>query len=94
MADSLKKSIILTLAYTNTDFTRRMTIEGVATSMTVREIEDRAIAVNESLAAGTDGGLADFFLSDDYDPEESPVIGKLKEISALRVETILETPIF
>lgn len=90
-----EKSAILTLGYTNTDFTRKLTISGVADSFSFNTIEQRAIAVNESLAAGTAGGLEDFFLADDYDDSDPQNIkGKLNRITNLRVETITETKIF
>ena len=87
-------SVELTLGYTNTDFTRPFSIGGVSASA-LSGIVDNVKAVNASLTAGTDGGLADFFLADDYDASDTDnVIGKLNAITAVKSISVAEDVIF
>ena len=82
---SQEYSIKLTLGYEGTDFERLVTVSGVdsidAATETVRA---KAQAVNESLAGGTDGGLADFFRADDFDAQEQ--IGNLSAIKQVVID--------
>lgn len=82
--DDVTNELILELAYTNTDWTRTFIISNVSQEE-AQGAEARAIAVNESLAAGTDDGLSDFFHSDDYDAGDMEhIIGKLEKIVRMR----------
>ena len=73
-------TIKLTCGYEDTDFTRVVTISDVdSTAAAVETVRAKVQAVNTSLAGGTDGGLSDFFRSDDYDASEG--VGALKEIT-------------
>lgn len=79
-------SATVTLAYNNTDFTRKYTIEGLSAAV----MEDDGItsavqAINASLAGGTSDGLDTFFLADDYDANEG--IGTLKEIIDVQINS-------
>ena len=76
-------------AYKGTDFTRDYTIDGIS-SAAYSNIKQKILAINESLAASTDGGLADFFLADDYDGTN----GKLEKIISATAKTVEETYIF
>ena len=91
MAD--KNSVILTLGYTNTDFTRQFKIDNVDAGA-FSSVKDNVLAVNASLLAGTDDGLAQFFLSDDYDATDSEnVIGKFNGIVDATIVEQTITPI-
>lgn len=81
-------SVTLTTSYNGTDFTRKYKLDDLTTG-SLSGIKDKILAVNGSLAGGTDGGLADFFVSDDFDGTN----GKLKAISAATIESITETEI-
>ena len=83
-------SIKLTLGYEGTDFTRNMTISGVADSL-VSGVKTRIKAVNASIAGGTDDGLTDFFRAEDYDSTQG--IGTFTGITAAVVTTTETTHI-
>ena len=83
-------SIKLTFGYEGTDFTRNLTIGGVADSV-IPGVKTKVKAVNASIAGGTDDGLADFFRSDDYDSDEG--IGTFTGITAATVVTTETTHI-
>ena len=85
----IKRKVNMKFAYTGTDFTRQYTIDGIS-SVGLSGIQSNIEAVNASLAASTDGGLADFFLADDYDGTN----GKLKKIADATIETTETTYIF
>lgn len=86
MADQ-KNYVKATLGYTGTDFTRAYKFENVPTSALV-DVKDVALAINASLAAGTDGGMKDFFRSNDYDASDPQnIIGQLDRIVALQSYT-------
>lgn len=59
-------SLNMKFAYHNTEQTRSYKFDGIADSL-VAGIKDKIIAVNNSLAGGTAGGLSSFFVSDDGD---------------------------
>lgn len=86
----MSNSIKLGLGYTNTDSTRQVTIGDVADSICAAPatVKSKIQAINASLAAGTDGGLSDFFRSDDYDAAES--IGSFNQIKSA---TIVESEV-
>lgn len=93
MAD-IVNNVTLTLGYTGTDFERNYRFAGVSAAY-LNSIEQAATAVNESLTAGTDGGLKEFFRADDYDDSDSSdIIGELEKIKKIRIESIQETVIF
>lgn len=67
----------LTFGYKDTDFSRVYAFE-VDDSVSSADIVNAIKSVNSSLKGGTDGGLTNFFLSDDYDSDEG--IGTFKGI--------------
>lgn len=90
MAD-VYNSATMTMAYKNTDFTRTYTFSGISAA-SLSGIESAIVAVNTSLAAGTDDGLSDFFRADDYDSANN--IGQLSKISKVKIESVEEVYIF
>lgn len=91
MAD--KRSVTLTLGFTNTDFTRKYKITDVDASA-LSTISTKVNAINASLAGGTDGGLADVFRADDYDASNAQnPIGKFNRIVAAQSDVVSETAI-
>lgn len=62
MADSIQ----LTFGYEYSDLERTYEFD-IAESLSSADIKARVLAVNASLAASTDGGLAEFFKSDEGD---------------------------
>jgi len=82
-------SIQMKFGYTGTDFTRDYTLEGISAAA-LNNAQSKILAINESLAASTDGGLADFFLADDFDGTN----GKFKEILSATARVVEETYIF
>lgn len=89
----MANSVIITLGFSGTDFTRDLKFDNVPDAA-LADIVTNAKAVNASLAGGTDDGLADFFISDDYDATDSNnVIGKFNRIVAVSSDAISETVI-
>lgn len=87
------KNATFTFGYSNTDFTRKYKFEGVSTANSA--IKAGILALNASLAAGTDGGLKDFFRADDYDASDSEnIVGQFTGIVAAQVDAVEETTIF
>lgn len=83
MADN---SITLTLGFEDTDFTRQLKFENLPdTALVVNTLKSRILAVNESLSAGTAGGLSTFFLSDEGDNFIGIVAAKTDSVT----ETVL-----
>ena len=83
MAD-INNSVIFTLGYANTDFTRKYTFGGLSAAV-LDEVKTNILAVNASLEGGTDGGLSAFFLSDTGD--------NFNRIVAAQCETVETTDI-
>lgn len=89
-----KNKLTMVLGYTGTDFTRNFIIDGIANA-DLPQIESKMIAVNASLAGGTDGGLKEFFRADDYDASDPQnIVGELRNIKSARLESTTETVIF
>ena len=78
MSNTLK----LELGYEGTDFTRKMNITNV-TNEDCTTAKTRIKALNASIAGGTDGGLANFLRSDDFDATEG--IGTFSGVTAASV---------
>ena len=78
MSNTLK----MTLGYEGTDFTRNFNISNVSNENAVTA-KTKIKALNASIAGGTDGGLANFLRSDDYDSEEG--IGTFKGVTAAQI---------
>lgn len=57
-------SVKLTLGYSNSEQNRQLTFSDVAESL-IPDVKDNIIAINDSIEAGTDGGLTSFFKDDD-----------------------------
>lgn len=90
----VKNSVTLTLGYSNTEFTRKWKIDGISDS-DYANVKSKILAVNASLAAGTDDGLSDFFRSDDYDDSDSNnIVGKFTGIVAAQGESYQEQILF
>lgn len=85
------QSVTLTYKYKNTPFKRTMAIDNVSMSA-IELVDEKILAINQSLASGTAGGLSTFFISDDYDAAQS--IGALEKISEAKIEITTETYIF
>lgn len=86
---SESRSIELTFGYNGTDFTRNYTIDGISAAA-LSSAKSKILAINESLAASTDGGLSDFFLADDFDGSN----GKFNRIISATARVVEETYIF
>ncbi|MBQ7454372.1 MAG: hypothetical protein IJS69_04910 [Selenomonadaceae bacterium] len=92
MADT-KNSVTMTFGYTNTDFTRKYKFDGLSAS-DISGAKAKIKAINASIAGGTDGGLSDFFRSDDYDDSDpNAIVGKFSGIVAAQVDSTTETVI-
>lgn len=82
-------SITIKLAFEDTDETRQITFEDLPDSaLNLGTIKTRINAINASLAAGTSGGLNEFFLSNDGDNFAS--IASAHTIS--EIETVINIP--
>ena len=89
MADT--NSVILTLGFTGTDFTRQMKFDNVD-SGSLSSVKANVFAFNAAITGGLSAadGLAEFFISDDYDNSDPEnVIGEFSRI--VGAQTIRET---
>lgn len=77
MANTLRA----TFAYTGTNFTRNYDLD--ISEDAISTAKAKTMAINESLAAGTAGGMSTFFVSDNGEP--------MKAISELKLITVTET---
>ena len=83
MSETVRKAKMV-FGYSNTDFTRTYNFAGLSAAA-ITNLKSNVMAVNASLSAGTDNGLADFFRSDDYDASDSEnIIGKFTGIVTLQ----------
>ena len=92
MADN--NSVILTLGYSGTDFTRQMKIDNVQ-SGALSSVKSNIIDFNASITGGLSAadGLAEFFISDDYDDSDPEnIVGKFSSIVGAQIieETVTE----
>ena len=88
----MAKSAILTLGYQNTSFSRILTIEGVADSISADDVKAAVNDINASLSAGTSGGLDTFFVADNFDASDSNnIIGAFNAITDLVIHSREET---
>lgn len=79
MSTTTDYTINLTLGYEGTEFERTLALKNVdSVSAATETVRSNVKAVNASLEGGTDGGLSNFFRSDDYDASNS--IGALNAI--------------
>ena len=81
-------NVTLKLTYNGTEFTRSVKLTDVSTDA-LPDVKDKIIAINASLASGTDDGMAQFYVSDDNDLSQN--IGTLKKITSATIECIEET---
>lgn len=88
---TIKNTVSFELGYTNTDFTRKYTIDEVPAGA-LSSVETKILAINESLASGTDGGLGVFFRSNDYDAAQN--IGTFNKIKSAQIVSTQEDVIF
>lgn len=86
----MSNKVQLKMNYKNTNFNRQLIIEEVPDSV-LAAVEQKINSINDSLAAGTDNGLANFFISDDYNAESS--IGSFSKISEAKIISVVETKI-
>lgn len=64
----MANSIVIKMAFEDTDETRQVTFDSLpAEAINPAPLLNRINALNASLAAGTSGGLNEFFLSNDGD---------------------------
>lgn len=90
----IKNSVTLTLGYSNTEFTRKWKLDGLSAAA-LPNVKNKILAINASLAAGTDDGLADFFRSDDYnDSDPNLIVGKFTGIVAAQADSVEEQILF
>lgn len=82
----LKNTVKITLGYDGTDFQRTMKFDSVADSL-VSGVKAKCKAINASLAAGTDGGLGEFFRADTYAAGASATIGTFNAITAAQIDS-------
>ena len=88
-----ENSVTLTFGYTGTTETRKYKFDEVDDDA-LGSVKTKVQAINASLAAGTDGGLATFFRSDDYDATDSNnVVGNLNKIVAAQYDEVTTTDI-
>ena len=82
----MANSVTMTLGFSNTEFTRKLKLENVADEA-ISGVKSKILAVNASLSGGNDGGLKEFFISDDYDATDSNnVVGQLTGITAAQID--------
>lgn len=81
----MSNSATITLGYTGTDFTRKIKLADLEAGA-LSSVKAKVLAVNASLAGGTDNGLSTFFLSDDYDAAQG--IGNFSSIVAAQVDSV------
>lgn len=85
MADN--NSVILTLGYSGTDFTRQMRIDNVDNGA-LSSVKANIIAFNASITGGLSAadGLAEFFISDDYDNSDPEnIVGEFNSIVGAQI---------
>lgn len=92
MAD-IKNSVTMTFGYGGTDFTRKYKFDSVSSAV-LDNVKAGILAINASLAGGTDGGLKEFFRADDYDASDSEdIIGEFTGIVAAQIDSTQVTEI-
>ena len=79
----MANSVTMTLGYNGTDFTRKFKLDNVEAGA-LSSVKSKIMAINASLTGGTDGGLKDFFVADDYDGTN----GKLSSITAAQIDSV------
>lgn len=90
---TITNSVTLTFGYSNTESTRNYKISGLSAA-DLTTAKAKILAVNASIAGGTDGGLTDFFRADDYDDSDvNNIVGKFSGIVAAKAESTEETVI-
>ena len=84
--------IQLNLGYTNTSYANKFTIGNVAESIAsdAATVKNKIQDINTALAEGTDDGLADFIVSNNYDG----TVGKLRAIESAVIVSEQETVIY
>lgn len=86
MSDAIN-SVTLTFGFSNTESTRTFKIDDISDT-DFNNVKSKILAVNASIAAGTDGGLTDFFRSDDFDNSDpNLIVGKFTGIIAAKAES-------
>ena len=84
MAETTTRSLRLKATYEDTDFTRDYIFTDFPQSV-IPDIKDKVNAINASIAAGTDSGMADFFTSNNGD--------RLAKITEAVLTRTTETPL-
>ena len=84
----MAKTLTLTLGYKDTNFTRQMKFGGLSDA-DLADIKENIAALNASITGGTDDGLAEFFISDDFDASNN--IGTLSGITAASTDDTTDT---
>lgn len=84
----MANSVTMTLGYTGTDFTRKMKLDNLEAGA-LSSVKSKILAVNASIAGGTDGGLKEFFRADDYDASDSNnIVGEFSGITAAQIDSV------
>lgn len=90
----IKNDVTFTLGYVESDQERTYKFSGVSATY-LSGIESAVTALNASIEGGTDDGLKNFFIADDYDDSDSEdVIGTLKKVNKVKIDSTTETVIF
>lgn len=85
----MSKSISVTLAYKNTDFTRKYKFDDLDDNYSVANFKTRAQAFNASLSGGTGGNVEKFFVSEDYNSVTHD--GELASITSAQFDNVTTT---
>ena len=84
----MAKKLKMIFAYENTEDTRQYDFD-VADSVTAA-CKSNILAINASLKAGNDGGLSDFFVSDEGDSFSLIAAAQLEEINKTVLDLNIE----
>jgi len=84
----MAKTLTLTLGYKDTNFIRKMKFGGLSDA-DLTNLVANVQAFNASIAGGTDDGLNEFFVSDDFDATNN--IGTLAGITAASTDDSTDT---
>lgn len=85
--------VTITLGFGGTTETRKYKFDDVDDS-DLEDVKTKVQALNASLAAGTDEGLAEFFRSDDYNAADpNNIVGEFNRIVAAQIDEVTTTEI-
>lgn len=88
-----ENSVTLTFGFGGSTETRKYKFDNVDDDA-LANVKTKIKAINASLAAGTDAGLANFFRADDYnDADPNNIVGKFVKIVAAQYDEVTTTDI-